>query len=106
MKAFLSHSSKDAALVHQVARLVGGANVELDDTTFDRGLLNVEAIYLALQRASIFVLFLTTDALASGIVKFERFIYQEMQESGAARSPAICFMMYIPLLTLFFQKYL
>ena len=56
MKAFLSHSSRDKNIVEDVAQLLGGANVELDSITFDRGLLNVAAIQQALKRSSLFVL--------------------------------------------------
>ena len=63
MKAFLSHSSRDKPLVEEVAKHLGMAQVELDSSTFDSGLLNVETISAALERSSIFVLFLTQDAL-------------------------------------------
>jgi hypothetical protein len=64
-KAFLSHSSRDAAIVHQVADIIGGGDVELDAETFDRGLLNVTAVQRALRRASLFLLFLSEDSLRS-----------------------------------------
>jgi hypothetical protein len=82
MKAFLSHSSRDKALVEKVAELVGGGNVELDSITFDHGLLNVEAVDRALKRSALFVLFLTTDAVESHFVRFEAFLAQELIARG------------------------
>jgi tetratricopeptide (TPR) repeat protein len=82
MKAFLSHSSRDKGLVEEVARLLGGANIELDSTTFDRGVLNVAAIQQALNRSILFVLFLSESALESSAVLFEALTAQEMQTRG------------------------
>jgi hypothetical protein len=65
MRAFLSHSSRDKAIVAAVADELGTANVELDSETFDRGILNVAAIQEALKRSTLYVLFLTKYALAS-----------------------------------------
>ncbi|WP_162826893.1 toll/interleukin-1 receptor domain-containing protein [Pseudolabrys taiwanensis] len=82
MKAFLSHSSRDKATVEQVAAQLGAANVELDSETFDRGLLNVTAIQDALRRSSLFILFLSKDALASGVVRYEALLAQELFARG------------------------
>lgn len=71
MKAFLSHSSLNKNVVEAVAEDLGLANVELDSTTFDRGILNTKAIQMALNRSSIFVLFLSKGAIASPMVKLE-----------------------------------
>jgi hypothetical protein len=82
MKAFLSHSSRDKGLVEGVAELLGGANVELDSTTFDQGVFNVSAIQQALKRSVLFVLFLSESALGSSAVLFEALSAQEMQARG------------------------
>ena len=82
MKAFLSHSSRDKPLVEEVAKRLGMAQVELDSSTFDSGLLNVETIRAALERSSIFVLFLTQDALESSYVRFEALLAQELLAKG------------------------
>ena len=82
MKAFLSHSSRDKATVTQIAEQLGLANVELDADTFDRGLLNVVAIQTALQKTSLFVLFLSSDALKSGYVRYETMLGQELLAHG------------------------
>ena len=82
MKAFLSHSSRDKGTVETVGELLGGANIELDSVTFDRGILNVTAIQLALKRSALFVLFLSDSALKSPAVLFEALSAQEMQERG------------------------
>jgi hypothetical protein len=82
MKAFLSHSSRDKSIVEQVTAQLGAANVELDSETFDRGLLSVTAIQEALRRSSLFVLFLSKDALESGIVRYEALLAQELFARG------------------------
>lgn len=82
MKAFLSHSSRDKPLVEDVANYLGAAQVELDSKTFDSGLLNVAEIQTALKRCSIFVLFLTQDALDSSYVRFEALLAQELLAKG------------------------
>ncbi len=58
------------------------AQVELDFSTFDSGLINVEAIQTALKRSSIFVLFLTRDALDLLDVRFETLLAQELLAKG------------------------
>lgn len=83
MKAFLSHSSKDKALVEEVARFLGGASVELDQNTFDFGELNSEAIADALDRSDLFVLFISSASILSPIVRFEARLAQELYVRGA-----------------------
>jgi len=82
MKAFLSHSSKDKALVEAVAENLGTAQVELDSDTFEAGILNVETILKSLKNCSIFVLFLTEDAIKSSYVRFEALQAQELMAKG------------------------
>lgn len=82
MRAFLSHSSKDKQIVDEVAELIGGANVELDSETFEHGLPNVQIIQAALRRASLFVLFLSKNALASNVVRFEALMARELISQG------------------------
>ncbi len=82
MRAFLSHSSRDKSIVDQVAEDLGSANAELDAATFERGVVNTKAIQQALGRSSLFVLFLSKDALASGMVNFEASLAQELVGKG------------------------
>src|SRR5262249_53003443 len=82
LKAFLSHSSRDKGTVEAVADELGAANVELDSETFDRGILNVTAIQNALKRSDLYVLFLSNDALASRIVRYEALLAQELFARG------------------------
>lgn len=82
MKAFLSHSSKDKPFVEDVAAQLGLALAELDSDTFDFGAVNTSAILAALQRSSLFVLFLSEESAASGYVKFETISAQELIAKG------------------------
>jgi TIR domain len=89
MKAFLSHSSRDKAIITAVADELGAANVELDSETFDRGIINIAAIQEALKRSNLYVLFLTKDALASGAVRYEAILAQEKPFSHKRCSRAV-----------------
>jgi hypothetical protein len=82
MRAFLSHSSRDKPLVETVASRLGGANIELDSLTFEHGLPNAQAIQEALKRSSLFVLFLSTDALASSFVEYEQRLSEDLVARG------------------------
>ena len=82
MKAFLSHSSKNKPIVQKVAEILGAQVVEMDSNTFDHGLINVAAIQDALKKSSVFVLFLTQDAIESGYVKYEALMAAELQARG------------------------
>jgi tetratricopeptide (TPR) repeat protein len=82
MKAFLSHSSRNKAVVEQVAEDLGLANAELDSATFEQGVLNTKAIESALFRSSIFVLFLSKDAISSSMVKLEVSLAKELVGKG------------------------
>ena len=91
MKAFLSHSSRDKALVEEVAERLGLDYVELDSQTFDAGLLNTEVIREALKRSSVFVLFLTTHAIDSDYVRFEALLAREFVAHGLlSRFVVVC----------------
>ena len=78
MRAFLSHSSRDKAIVEETASHLDAGQVELDSFTLERGLFNVVAIQEALKRSAIFVLFLSADSTASGYVQFEASIAQDL----------------------------
>jgi len=82
LRAFLSHSSKDSAVVETVARQLGGANVELDTLTFEHTVLSATAIQNALKRSTLFVLFLSSDTLSSPYVKFEELRAQQLLAAG------------------------
>jgi hypothetical protein len=82
MKAFFSHSSKDKHIVEEVAEIIGGANVEIDSSMFEHGILSVQAIQNSLSKCGLFVLFLSQDALDSKIVRFEALTAQELVARG------------------------
>ena len=82
MTAFLSHSSRDKAIVEEVANILGLDKVQLDSQTFDSGLLNTQAIRDSLKRSSVFVLFLTKDAIDSSFVSFEALLAHEFMARG------------------------
>src|SRR6185437_11648034 len=82
MKAFLSHSSRDKGVVTEVWKELGPANAELDSESFDQGLVNVGAIQEALKRSTLYVLFLSKDALASAAARYEALHAQELIARG------------------------
>jgi tetratricopeptide (TPR) repeat protein len=84
MKAFLSHSSKDKALVRAVADRLGVARCEYDEYTFEFT-LNAEAIRNALKRSTLFVFFLSHDSVRSGFVAEELRIALESRAAGTLR---------------------
>lgn len=77
MRAFLSHSSKNKALVKAVFDSLGSALAEFDERTFENGQFNVEAIQAGISRCELFVLFATPESLASGYVELEARLAQE-----------------------------
>ena len=71
MKAFLSHSSKDKWFVSKVYEILGESQCEYDEKTFDY-VLNVHAIRAALNRSSLFVMFLSKNSISSTFVSEEQ----------------------------------
>lgn len=71
MKAFLSHSSKDAQFVHAVAEELGRQFTWLDRQKFDTGDEFLAAMEAGLADSSVFVLFASKHSLASTFVDFE-----------------------------------
>lgn len=72
IKAFLSHSSKDKDhYVRRVANWLGRDNIEYDEFTFEEGEKPLDEILKALNRTSIFVIFLSENALKSDWVQRE-----------------------------------
>lgn len=71
MKCFLSHSSKDKG--HYVSLVADklGSSVEYDEKTFEEGMGNLEEILKALDRTTVFVLFISDNSLESEWVKAE-----------------------------------
>ena len=91
MRAFLSHSSKDAGYVDAVAATLRPGTYELDSETFDRGVLNSQAILAALRRCDLFCLFLSARSVDSRYVDFETLLGIELLASGnISRFLAIC----------------
>ena len=82
MRAFLSHSSRDKGVVTEVWDELGPAIAELDSETFDHGLVNAAAILEALERCTLYVLFLSKDALESNAVRYEALHAQELISRG------------------------
>jgi tetratricopeptide (TPR) repeat protein len=72
MRAFLSHSSKDKKhYVERVADWLGKDNIHYDAWTFEEGERPLDEILRGLDRADIFVIFLSSNALASDWVNRE-----------------------------------
>lgn len=66
MRAFLSHSSKDKThYVERVADWLGKDNIHYDAWTFEEGERPLDEILRGLDRADIFVIFLSSSALSS-----------------------------------------
>jgi tetratricopeptide (TPR) repeat protein len=71
VKAFLSHSSKDAEFVHAVADELGRQFTWLDRQQFDTGDEFLAQMEAGVADSSIFVLFASRNSLASTFVDFE-----------------------------------
>lgn len=82
MKAFLSHSSLDKPFVEQVYTRLGPAQANLDTATFEKAVLNTEAIRSALGDSELFVLFLSSTSLSSSFVSYESKLAFEALASG------------------------
>lgn len=82
MRAFLSHSSLDKAFVEQASKELRPGTYELDSETFEKGVLNSKAILAALNRCSVFCLFLSENSVASTFVDFETKIAFELVAAG------------------------
>ena len=70
-KAFLSHSSSDKEFVRAVASNLGRQLCIFDEQVFDTGATFKESIEKYLDDSSIFVLFVSAEALGRIWVKFE-----------------------------------
>lgn len=91
MRAFLSHSSADKDFVEPVAELMRPGTYELDAVTFDAGLVNSDAIRVALARCDLFCLFLSRASVKSSYVEFETLLGVEfLARGGISRFIAIC----------------
>jgi hypothetical protein len=71
VKAFLSHSTADAELVHSVAKRIGRALVTVDVRAFHSANEITESIESAVRDSAVFVLFASRNSLSSDWVKFE-----------------------------------
>ena len=85
MKAFLSHSTADKSFVLDVFNRLGAAQAELDAVTFEKAILNVEAIQMALKASQIFVLFVSKNSVDSNFVSFESRAAMEALASGSLK---------------------
>ena len=88
MRVFLSHSSKDKGFVSRVASDLGDAQCEYDERSFDY-VLNVRAIRDGLQRADIFVYFLSQASISSSFVGEEQRTALEMRGAGLIKKVMI-----------------
>lgn len=70
-KAFLSHSSKDKALVEKIALQLGKNNCHYDKLTFEAGSQTIDEIFKGLEDTDVFVLFISESALESEWVQKE-----------------------------------
>lgn len=82
MRAFLSHSSKDKGFVEAAAELLRPGTYELDSATFDAGIINAEAITIALRCCDLFCLFLSANSVQSSYVDFETMLGGDFLASG------------------------
>ncbi|WP_049535792.1 toll/interleukin-1 receptor domain-containing protein [Vibrio harveyi] len=72
IKAFLSHSSKDkASYVRNVANWLDKEQIVYDEYTFEEGERSLDEILLGLDKAELFVLFISEHSLNSEWVKTE-----------------------------------
>jgi tetratricopeptide (TPR) repeat protein len=71
VKAFLSHSSNDAAIVSEVARRIGRAFVTIDVAAFHAPDDLIQSIESAVRDSAIFVYFASRPAMSSTWVNFE-----------------------------------
>ncbi len=85
IKAFLSHSSAQKVFVENVAQVLGLDNCFLDNKTFESGMRTIEEIIKAIGKSSIFVFFISKEALESKWVKDELSNVRDFVDDGAIR---------------------
>ncbi len=88
-RAFLSHSSKDKALVGLVFKQLGAAHAHYDERTFEYGESSSDAIFGAIAQTDIFVLFVSTASIASKWVQTEIALAQHRIYSGQVKKVLI-----------------
>ena len=82
IKAFLSHSSAQKNFVEKVAQSLGIDNCFIDDKTFENGMLTINEITKAIGESSIFVFFISNEALDSQWVKDELSNVRDFVDDG------------------------
>ena len=82
IKCFLSHSSKDKGYVRKVAEGLRKEIIIFDEMTFEKGMSPAEEILKGLDETSLFVVFLSENALESDWVKSEMSLAKEKIDSG------------------------
>ncbi|MEN4773535.1 toll/interleukin-1 receptor domain-containing protein [Pantoea agglomerans] len=82
IKCFLSHSSKDKVYVRSVVEGLRKEILIYDELTFEKGMSPAEEIIKGLDEASLFVVFLSENALESDWVKSEISLAKEKIDSG------------------------
>jgi tetratricopeptide (TPR) repeat protein len=97
MRVFLSHSSANKPFVRAVFDMLGNANAEFDELTFDAGLFNAETIRRSLDRCDIFALFATPEGLSSGYVQLEaNFALEALAKGTLKRVFSFCLQGVLP----------
>lgn len=76
-KVFLSHSSKDKGYVRYIADRFGRDHCVYDSMCFEAGMKNIDEIFREMDNTSIFVIFLSNNALNSEWVQKELSIADE-----------------------------
>jgi hypothetical protein len=71
VRAFLSHSQHDSAVVHAVARRVGRVFVTIDKIAFHAADDLIQSIEEAVRESAVFVLFASQTSMTSAWVNFE-----------------------------------
>lgn len=85
IKAFLSHSSAQKTFVEHVAQYLGLDNCFIDNKTFENGMLTIEEIIETIGKSSIFVFFISKEALESQWVKDELSNVRDFVDEGLIR---------------------
>lgn len=76
-KVFLSHSSANKDYVSYIAEQLGRDHCVYDAMCFEAGMRNIDEIFREMDKSSIFVIFLSDEALDSGWVRKELSIAEE-----------------------------
>jgi hypothetical protein len=85
IRAFLSHSSKDKALISGIYKQLKSAHVHYDEATFEKGETSAAEIFRAMEKTSVFVLFVSSHSVSSKWVQTEMMLAQHYFSAGSIR---------------------